>query len=48
MNPLQESGASMLRTPNVDTVNEVIKIIKKVRKHIDRDCCKCCKEVLEE
>jgi hypothetical protein len=48
MSSLQESATSALRTPNTDTVNEAIKILKKVRKHIDRDDCKCCKEALEE
>ena len=47
---MSHRGAAQLEAQgsNMQIVDETIKVLRRIGKHINKDNCKCCKEALQD
>ncbi|HEY7573409.1 MAG TPA: hypothetical protein VH796_18775 [Nitrososphaeraceae archaeon] len=47
MSPIQESAITRIQPPrNEEIIDEVIKLMRKIRRHIQNDDCMCCRQAV--
>jgi hypothetical protein len=43
---MAETVESKLQPPREEIITEAIRVVRKVRKHIQQESCQCCREAL--